>query len=71
MTETEFNSRVALTRLRGRALDAARLVLVDGQSRHAAARQLGITASAVSRAVSKITRVEICRCCRQAIRKAI
>ena len=65
MTVAEFKRRVALTRMRGRSLDAARLVLVGGLSRYAAAEQMGINIAAVSRAATKIESMEICRCCGQ------
>lgn len=65
MTAAEFKRRVALTRMRGRSLDAARLVLVGGMSRYGAADQLGINIAAVSRAATKIESMTICRCCGQ------
>ena len=63
MTPAEFKRRVALTKMRGRSLDAARLVLVDGLSRYAAAEQVGVDIAAVSRAASRIERLEICKYC--------
>ena len=65
MTAAEFGRRAALTRMHGRALDAARLVLVDGLSRYAAAGQMGVDIAAVSRAAKKISEIKTCRCCGQ------
>jgi predicted DNA-binding protein (UPF0251 family) len=63
MTADEFTRRAALTKMHGRALDAARLVLVEGLSRYAAAERLGIDVAAVSRAAKKISELKICQCC--------
>lgn len=65
MNRAEFSRRAALTKMHGRALDAARLVLVEGLSRYAAAERLGIDIAAVSRAAKKITELKTCRCCGQ------
>lgn len=67
MNAAEFDSRAALTRMRGRSLDAARLVLVDGMSRYAAAEQIGVDIAAVSRAAKKLQEIKTCQCCGQTI----
>ena len=69
MTAAEFARRVALTKMRGQSLAAARLVLVDGMSRYAASRQIGVDVAAVSRAAAKIEQLKICRCCGQKEKK--
>jgi hypothetical protein len=67
VTAAEFTRRASLTKMRGRALDAARLVLVDGISRYAAADQIGVDIAAVSRAAKKIGEIKTCRCCGQVL----
>jgi hypothetical protein len=65
MTAAEFKRRVALTRMGGRSLHAARLVLVDGLSRYAAAERVGVGIAAVSRAAARIENMQFCKCCGQ------
>ena len=56
MTHTDFHTALQRTRCPAdsRAALAAYRVLVDGLSRHAAAREAGISASAVSAACKRI-----------------
>lgn len=68
MTDTEFDLALSQTRLAptGASTAAARRVLVRGEKCAAAARELKITPSAVSRAVrriNKIARVIVCPNC--------
>lgn len=56
MTPAQFTRALQASRLapEGRTAAAARLVLVDGMSRNAAARQIGIDIRAVSKGVDKL-----------------
>lgn len=47
----------------GRAADAAALVIDDGLSRQAAARQIGVDPAAVTRLLNKFTKTTVCKCC--------
>lgn len=67
LTAAEFSKRAAAAKMCGRACDAARLVLVDGLSRYAAAERIGVDVSAVSRAAKRIGEVSLCKCCGQSI----
>jgi hypothetical protein len=65
MTPRQFAAALAGTRMPPDSASsrAARLVLVDGLSMHAAARECGIGHSAVSRAVARIQPRETCPTC--------
>lgn len=65
MTAAEFTRRVSAAGLSGRAVAAARRVLVEGLGVRAAARECEVNATAVSRAVAKIRALTLCRCCGQ------
>lgn len=67
MTPAQFTQALASTRLdpAGLATQAARLVLVDGLSRNAAARKVGCDPAAVTRAVQRIPHTPMCPHCRQ------
>lgn len=67
MTPRQFASALSATRLdpQGRAVAAARLTLVDGLSRNAAARRVGCDIRAVSRAVERLQPRQRCECCGQ------
>lgn len=59
MTTAEFNTLCRMLQRDGGATrEAARLVLVDGLSRNAAARRVGITTGAVSRLVARLREME-------------
>ena len=64
MDTSEFNTLVKRHNLKGASVDAARRVLVDGLSAYAAAKELGITESTISRALAKLKR-PLCPCCQQ------
>lgn len=67
MTSDDFSRRVSAARLSGRAVEAARLVLVDGRGVREAAREIGVDVSIVSRVVVRLRDLEVCRCCGQAV----
>jgi RNA polymerase-binding transcription factor DksA len=67
LTAAEFDRRAAAGRMGGRACAAARLVLVEGLSRYAAAERIGVDVAAVSRAAKRIGEIDICKCCGQSI----
>ena len=69
LTVKRFNRMAIAARMNGRALDAARLVLVDGIGLNAAARQIGVDKAAVSRAIKRLNGLAICRACGQRIPK--
>jgi predicted DNA-binding protein (UPF0251 family) len=57
-----------LMKVDGAGTKAARLVLVDGLSRHEAAKQVGIDVMTVSRAVARLQPPKRCEHCGQLIR---
>lgn len=65
MTEAQFTATLAATRMSpsGLATQAARHVLVDGMTRNAAAKAVGINIRAVSRAVGRIAPRKRCTHC--------
>lgn len=74
MNAREFNRRVQAAGLKGRAVDAARLVLVGDQKTELgpgdigireAAREIGVDVSIVSRTVARIRNLKLCRACDQ------
>lgn len=69
MTPRQFDLALSGTRMRERpdsaTVQAARLVLVDGLSRNAAAKAQGIDIKAVSRAVERLRPRERCPHCHQ------
>lgn len=67
MTATEFNRRLAAAGISGRAVEAARRVLVDGLGLNEAARQVAVDKAAVSRAAARLRDLKICRRCGQAL----
>lgn len=57
MTASQFQALALLLRIRnGKSREAARMVLVDGQSSTSAAKATGLTLSGVSNAVYRIRR---------------
>jgi DNA-directed RNA polymerase specialized sigma24 family protein len=68
-TESQFDKAIAATMLNPAKppAKAARLVLVEGLSRHEAARQVGTDVRAVSRAVSRLQPRQRCPTCGQQI----
>lgn len=68
MTHDEFQRRAKMTRMRGRSLNAAYSVLVDGLSQREASRGVGIDVAAVSRAVKKLTNITTCKTCGQVVK---
>lgn len=56
MTAEEFARALARTKLKARAAGMARRVLVDGLSKSAAAREVGLTPEAARQAVARIER---------------
>ena len=68
MTSADFKHRVAASGISGRAVQAARLVLVGGLGVRAAAREAGLSGpAAVTRTVARIQAVKICPTCGQPI----
>lgn len=68
VTAREFDRIVRAAKLSGRAVQAARLVLVDGLGVRAAAREAGLSGpAAVTRTVARIQAVKICPTCGQPI----
>lgn len=67
MTPRQFAAALAGSRLdpQGRTAQAARLVLVDGLTRNAAAKQVGIDIKAVSRGCERLMPRERCPHCHQ------
>lgn len=70
MEKTEFDQRVKLAKMQGAQVQAARLVLVDGVTKYAAAQETGVNEAQVGRAVKKLSR-EICECCGQFVEKKL
>lgn len=69
MLPSEFEKRTAGLGMSGRAVEAARLVLVYGLGVRVAARDAGLSGpGAVSRAVARIRAARICPCCGQVTR---
>ena len=69
MNAAEFKRRIAAAGIEGRAVEAARLVLVDGVGVREAARRAGLSGpAAVTRTVARIESIRLCRTCGQAIR---
>lgn len=67
MKVKEFDKLVKAHRLRGeRTIAACRAVLVDGLTAYAAARQIGVEESVVSRALAKLRR-PLCPTCGQPV----
>ena len=56
MTKAEFDRAVSQTRLQDRAIDMARMVLVEGHTKAEAARQHGVTRAAAGMAVARVER---------------
>jgi len=56
MTPVQFATALARTKLKPRAAGAARRVLVDGLSKSAAAREIGLSPEAVRQAVARVER---------------
>jgi len=56
MTESEFESAIAGTRLQPRAAALARAVLVDGLTQSEAARAAGVTRQTANAAVERVLR---------------
>lgn len=54
LTSEEFDQAVAATRLKGKAKDGARLVLVGELNRTAAAKEVGVSRVAVTKAVMRV-----------------
>ncbi len=69
MTVKRFNRMAIAAHMNGRALDAARLVLVDGVGLNEASRQIGVDKSIVSRTVKRINGLALCRACGQPLPK--
>jgi predicted DNA-binding protein (UPF0251 family) len=70
MNPKQFTAALSATRMSpdGAGTKAARLVLVDGLSRHEAAKQVGIDVMTVSRAVARLQPPKRCEHCGQLIR---
>ena len=68
MTPHQFASALAATSMpaEGRTATACRLVLVDGLTAYAAAAQVGVNESAVSRAANRLRGLRTCPTCGQA-----
>lgn len=64
MTHAEFQKLIKIHRLRGRSVEACRRVLVGGETAYAAAADLGLARSTLSRALARLNR-KICRACGQ------
>lgn len=56
MTAEEFARALSRTKLKARAAGMARRVLVDGLSKSAAAREVGLTPEAARQAVTRVER---------------
>lgn len=71
MTPAQFTRSLASTRMdpAGKTAAACRLVLVDGLSQNAAAKQIGVDIRAVSRAVLRLEPPERCPTCNQPVRE--
>ncbi len=72
MTAAEFAVLLATQRpaLRPRTAEACRLVLLDGMTGYAAAKQAGVAKSTVGRALARLTHAR-CPSCGQALPQAI
>ena len=69
MTPKEYAKLAKAHRLRGdRTIAACRAVLVDGLTAYAAAHEIGIEESVISRALAKLRR-PLCPTCGQPLRK--
>lgn len=62
MTPREFDKLILAHNLTGAWAKAARRVLVDGETAYAAAKDLGLAATTVSRALKRLRR-PICESC--------
>ncbi len=69
MNASEFNKLADLHGLKTKGRAGAKLVKVDGLSAYAAAKQIGVPDSTVTRALAKIER-GVCKCCGQPLRDA-
>jgi DNA-binding transcriptional LysR family regulator len=67
MTPRQFDQALLVARMsrESKTAQAARLALLDGLSHNAAARQIGIDPSAVTRAVAKLQPRPCCPTCGQ------